>query len=134
MTDSASDREADDVSDDAADDAADDANRNLPFQGPLRDAFPALHEAQNAYLARIDSLPAPERRAHELVRLAYSVSARASAAVERHAQLAHEVGATWEDVMGTIMLSVPSLGLLPAAEAIPAAHRGFAAARDVEAE
>ena len=130
MTGDASDREADDVSDDVADDA----DRSLPFQGPLRETFPALHEAQNAYLARIDSLPAPPRRAHELVRLAYSVSARASAAVERHAQLAHEVGATWDDVMGTIMLSVPSLGLLPAAEAIPAARRGFDAAPDAEAE
>ncbi|MCZ7531372.1 MAG: hypothetical protein M5U31_14180 [Acidimicrobiia bacterium] len=125
---------ADDSADEAVDDVSDDATRSLPFHDPLRDAFPALHEAQNAYLARIDSLPAPDRRAHELVRLAYSVSARASAAVERHAQLAHEVGATWEDVMGTIMLSIPSLGLLPATEAIPAARRGFDAALDAEVE
>ncbi len=107
---------------------------NFPFEGPLHEVFPALHDAQRAYLSQIDSLPAPDRKTHELVRLAYSVTVRNREAVQRHAMLAHEVGATWDEVMGTIMLSVPSLGLLPAVEAMPAARRGFDSAPEAEAD
>ena len=52
--------------------------------------------------------------------------------VQRHARLAAEVGATWDEILGSIMLSCPGFGLLPAVEAIPHARRGFVAARDPE--
>ena len=29
---------------------------NFPFEGPLDEVFPALHEAQNAWMSQIDSL------------------------------------------------------------------------------
>jgi alkylhydroperoxidase/carboxymuconolactone decarboxylase family protein YurZ len=105
---------------------------SFPFEGPLHEVFPALHAAQNSYMAQIDSLRAPDRKTHELIRLVCTVIVRNAAGIERHAMLAREVGATWEEVLGSIMLTIPSFGLLPAVEAMPAARRGFDAAPPAE--
>ncbi len=106
----------------------------FPFEGPLHEAFPALHEAQSAWLAQIDSLPAPDRKTHELVRLACTVILRNREGIERHAMLAAEIGATWDEVLGTIMLTTPGFGVLPAVEALPHARRGFDSAPPAEPE
>jgi alkylhydroperoxidase/carboxymuconolactone decarboxylase family protein YurZ len=107
---------------------------NFPFEKPLHEVFPALHEAQNAWLAQIDSLRAPDRKTHELIRMVCTVALRNNEGVQRHAMLAREVGATWEEVVGSIMLSVPAFGLLPAVQALPFARRGFDAALSAEHE
>jgi alkylhydroperoxidase/carboxymuconolactone decarboxylase family protein YurZ len=108
---------------------------NFPhFEEPLHEVFPQLHEAQNAYLSQLDSLKAPDRKTHELIRMVVTVGLRNPAGVERHARLAREVGATWEEILGSIMLTVPGHGLLPAVEAIPVARRGYEAAKEVEEE
>ena len=101
---------------------------SFPWEEPVHDLFPALHEAQSAWMSQIDSLPAPDRKTHELIRLACTVIVRNGDGVARHASLAREVGASWDEVIGSIMLTAPSFGLLPAAEAVPHARRGFAAA------
>ena len=105
---------------------------SFPFEGPLHEVFPALHEAQNAWMSQIDSLRAPDRKTHELIRLACTVIVRNPQGVARHAGLAREVGASWDEVLGSIMLTCPSFGLLPAVEAIPHARRGFDAAPEPE--
>jgi alkylhydroperoxidase/carboxymuconolactone decarboxylase family protein YurZ len=107
---------------------------NFPFEGPLDEVFPALHAAQNAWLSQIDSLQAPDRKTHELVRMVCTVILRNSAGVHRHARLAKEVGASWEEILGSIMLTLPGFGLLPAVEAIPHARAGFEAAAEPEAD
>jgi alkylhydroperoxidase/carboxymuconolactone decarboxylase family protein YurZ len=114
--------------------ADDHGDWNFPFEGPLHEVFPALHEAQNAWMSQLDSLPAPDRRTHELIRLACTVILRNPAGVVRHTRLAAEVGASWDEILGSIMLTCPGFGLLPAVEAIPHAKRGFRAARDPELE
>jgi len=91
----------------------------------LKDTFPSLREAQATYLGAIDSLPAPDRRTHELIRLACSVILRHPHGIERHAMLAAEFGATWEDVVGTLVLTQPGFGLVPALDALPNARAGF---------
>ena len=48
--------------------------------------------------------------------------------VERHAMLAAEVGATWDEVLGSVLLTTPGFGVLPAVEALQHARRGFDAA------
>ncbi|MFZ4584123.1 MAG: carboxymuconolactone decarboxylase family protein [Acidimicrobiia bacterium] len=106
----------------------------FPFEEPLHEVFPALHDAQSAWLGRIDSLQAPDRKTHELIRLVCTVAIRNPAGVRRHARLAGEVGATWEEILGSIMLSTPAFGVLPAVEAIPHARAGFEAAGSVENE
>ena len=105
---------------------------SFPFEGPLHEVFPALHEAQNSWMSQIESLSAPDRRTHELIRLVCTVILGNAAGVERHARLAREVGASWDEVLGSIMLTCPGFGLLRAVEAIPNARRGFDAARDPE--
>jgi alkylhydroperoxidase/carboxymuconolactone decarboxylase family protein YurZ len=107
---------------------------NFPFEGPLHEVFPALHDAQNAWMSQVDSLAAPDRKTHELIRMAVTVVLRNHEGVRRHAMLAHEVGATWEEVLGSIMLTTPGVGLLPAVQAIPFARDGFESARTTEAE
>lgn len=97
------------------------------YEGALHDVFPALHEAQSAYLAQIDSLQALDRKTHELVRTAVSAAVRNAGAVERHARLAAEVGASWEEVLASIVLTQPAIGIGPAVEAIPVARSGFEA-------
>jgi alkylhydroperoxidase/carboxymuconolactone decarboxylase family protein YurZ len=101
---------------------------SFPWEQPVHELFPALHEAQSAWMSQIDSLRAPDRKTHELIRLACTVIVRNGDGVARHASLAREVGASWDEVIGSIMLTAPSFGLLPAAEAVPHARRGFAAA------
>lgn len=108
------------------------ADWNFPFEEPLHEVFPQLHAAQNAWLSQIDSLAAPDRKTHELIRMVVTVGLRNGPGVARHARLAAEVGATWDEVLGSIMLTVPGHGLLPAVEAIPHARRGFDAARAAE--
>jgi alkylhydroperoxidase/carboxymuconolactone decarboxylase family protein YurZ len=112
----------------------DEQDWNFPFEEPLHEVFPQLHAAQNAWMSQIDSLRAPDRKTHELIRMVVTVALRNPAGVERHARLAREVGATWEEILGSIMLTTPGLGLLPAVEAIPPARRGYEAAREAEQE
>lgn len=100
----------------------------------LKDTFPSLREAQSTYLGAIDSLPAPDRRTHELIRLACSVILRHPHGVERHAMLAAEFGATWEDVVGTLVLTQPGFGLVPALDALPHARTGFISGSDADAD
>jgi alkylhydroperoxidase/carboxymuconolactone decarboxylase family protein YurZ len=107
---------------------------NFPFEEPLHEVFPQLHAAQNAWMAQVDSLGAPDRKTHELIRMVVTVSLRNPEGVRRHAQLAHEVGATWEEILGSIMLTVPGYGLLPAVEAIPVARAGYEQAREAESD
>ena len=98
---------------------------NFAFEHDLHAVAPGLHEAQNAWLSQIDSLDAPDRKTHELIRMVCTVVLRNSAGVARHARLAGEVGASWEEVAGSIMLTEPAFGLLPAVEALPHARRGW---------
>lgn len=107
---------------------------SFTYEGPIHDAFPSLHEAQSAWLSQVDSLRAPDRKTHELIRMVCTVIVRNQTGVARHARLAREVGATWEEVLGAILLTSPAFGVLPAVEAIPHARAAFDAAPEVEAD
>ena len=104
----------------------------FPYEKHLHEVAPALHEAQNAWMAEIDSLRAPDRKTHELIRMVCTVIARNPEGIVRHAMLAREVGATWADVVGSIMLTAPAFGILAAVEALPHARKGFDAAPQIE--
>jgi alkylhydroperoxidase/carboxymuconolactone decarboxylase family protein YurZ len=112
----------------------DEQDWNFPFEEPLHEVFPQLHAAQNAWMSQLDSISAPDRKTHELIRLAVTVGLRIPEGVRRHARLAREVGASWEEILGSIMLTVPGYGLLPAVAAIPHARRGYEEAREAEQE
>jgi alkylhydroperoxidase/carboxymuconolactone decarboxylase family protein YurZ len=105
-----------------------------PDTPSLRDTFPALREAQDVFLGQIDSLQSPDRKTHELIRLACSVILRYPQSIERHAMLAAEFGATWEDVVGTLMLTTPGFGLVPSREAMAPARAGFERGLSVAAD
>jgi len=102
-----------------------DEDWNFPFEAELHAVAPTLHEAQNGWLAQIDSLRAPDRKTHELIRMVCTVILRNRPGVMRHAMLAAEVGATWEEIAGSIVLTQPAFGLLQAVEALPWARRGW---------
>jgi alkylhydroperoxidase/carboxymuconolactone decarboxylase family protein YurZ len=101
------------------------AGRTLPFYADLEALAPALLRSQNAWLAQIDSLAAPDRKTHELIRMVCSVIARNPQGVRHHAMLAAEVGATWEEVAGSVVLAEPAFGILVAVEAFPWARKGW---------
>ncbi|MGZ8765464.1 MAG: carboxymuconolactone decarboxylase family protein, partial [Acidimicrobiia bacterium] len=105
-----------------------------PYFVELHDAFPALDAAQSAWMSQIDSLTPPDRKTHELIRLVCTVVLRNHEGIVRHARLAREVGATWEEVLGSIMLTTPGFGMLCAVEAMPHARRGFDTAPPPEAD
>ncbi len=65
----------------------------FPSDRYLHEWAPNVQQAQNAWLASIDSLTSPDRKTHELIRMVCTVIARQSLGVERHAKLAAEVGA-----------------------------------------
>ena len=100
----------------------------------LNEWAPGVLQAQNAWMASIDSLREPDRKTHELIRLVVTVGIRNPEGVRRHARLAREVGASWEEILGSIMLTVPGHGLLPAVAAIPHARRGYEEALEAEQE
>ena len=81
-------------------------------------------------LARRAKLARPEE-----VRLArIAQEAVDHAGIRRHAMLAREFGASWDEVLGSIMLTTPGFGLLPAVEALTPAREGFDAAPEVESD
>jgi alkylhydroperoxidase/carboxymuconolactone decarboxylase family protein YurZ len=108
----------------------------FPFEKHLHAIAPGLHEAQNAWLASIDSLRAPDRKTHELIRMVCTVILRNPQGVQRHAMLAAEVGASWDEIAGAILLTEPGFGLLLALEAFPHARKGWHTAQEhpVESE
>ena len=107
---------------------------SFSYEEPIHEAFPKLLEAQSEWLSAIDSLSAPDRKTHELIRLVCAVLTRNGTSVERHARLAREVGASWPEVLGAIMLTTPSFGILPAVESLPMARKGFDAAQAPETD
>ena len=102
----------------------------FPSEKHLRAISPTLQEAQSAWLSAIDSLRAPDRKTHELIRMVCTVVLRNPPGVQRHAMLAAEVGATWDEIAGAILLTQPSFGLVPALEAFPHARKGWHAAQE----
>ena len=112
----------------------DEQDWNFPFEEPLHEVFPQLHAAQNAWMSQLDSISAPDRKTHELIRLVVTVGLRNPEGVRRHGRLAREVGASWEEILGSIMLTVPGHGLLAAVSAIPHARAGYEEAREAEAD
>ena len=85
-------------------------------------------------MASIDSLRAPDRKTHELIRMVCTVIARQPGGVQRHARLAAEVGATWDEIAGSILLTEPAFGIVLAIQALPAARRGYNRARRARAK
>ena len=65
----------------------------------LNEWAPGVLQAQNAWMASIDSLREPDRKTHELIRMVCTVVARQLGGVQRHARLAAEVGATWDEIV-----------------------------------
>ncbi len=74
----------------------------FPSERFLQELAPNVLQAQNAWMASIDSLRAPDRKTHELIRMVCTVIARQPGGVQRHARLAAEVGATWDEIAGSI--------------------------------
>lgn len=103
----------------------------FPFEAEFHAVAPGLHQAQNAWLSQIDSLAAPDRKTHELIRLVCTVILANRPGVERHAMLAAEVGATWEEVAGSIVLTEPAFGLVRVVQALPWARRGWERGRSL---
>lgn len=100
----------------------------------FRDEFPSMQgafgkvtDALSGYLAELEDLPALDNRTKELVRLACTTSLRHGPGVRRHAMLAAEFGASWQDVLGVLVLTQPSFGLVPAREMLPFAREGYEA-------
>ncbi len=101
------------------------ANWTHPLEADLPALAPRLHELEQAWLAQIDSLEAPERKTHELIQMVCMAIRGNQNGVAYYASLATEVGATWEDIAGSLVIIAPSFGLLAVAEALPHAKRGF---------
>ncbi|HEY1831528.1 MAG TPA: hypothetical protein VGG38_14930 [Acidimicrobiales bacterium] len=97
----------------------------FPSERYLNEWAPSVLHAQNAWMASIDSLRAPDRKTHELIRMVCTVIARELGGVQRHARLAAEVGASWDEIAGSILLTEPAFGIVLAMQALPAARKGF---------
>jgi len=97
----------------------------FPSERFLSEWAPGVLQAQNAWMASIDSLRAPDRKTHELIRMVCTVIARQPGGVQRHARLAAEVGASWDEIAGSILLTQPAFGIVLAIQALPAARRGY---------
>jgi alkylhydroperoxidase/carboxymuconolactone decarboxylase family protein YurZ len=102
------------------------------YEPALNAALPAVRDAQSAWLAAIDSITHLDRATHELIRMVCTAILRQPEGVERHARLAAESGASWEQIVSALVLTEPAFGVLPAAEALPPARAGYDAAAPAE--
>ncbi len=116
---------ADADADEAFDINVEDDGWPFPADQFLQQLAPGVLQAQNAWMASIDSLRAPDRKTHELIRMVCTVIARQPGGVQRHARLAAEVGASWDEIAGSILLTEPAFGIVLAIQAFPAARRGY---------
>ncbi len=98
---------------------------SFPFEEPLHEVFPALHDAQSAWLSQIDSLSAPDRKTHELIRLVCTVILR-NPAGRRAARAARARGRRRAGTRCSARSCsrTPAFGMLAAVEAMPARARG----------
>lgn len=106
----------------------------FPYESTLHDVVPRLHDAQNAWLASIDSIEHLDRRTHELIRLVCTAILRHPEGCARHARLAREAGASWEQIVSALTLTEPAFGLLPAVSALEHARAGYEAAAETETD
>lgn len=113
---------------------SDESEFAFPYERYVHEVAPGLHEAQNAWLAEIDSLTAPDRKTHELIRMVCTAVLGNGPGVQRHAMLAAEFGATWEEIVGSLLLTEPSFGISRAVDALPFARKGWKAAQELETE
>lgn len=93
----------------------------------MQEAFPKATDALSGYLAQLEDLPGLDHKTNELVRLACTTILRHGPGVQRHAMLAAEFGASWDEVLGVLVLTQPSFGLVPAREMLSFARDGFEA-------
>ena len=105
----------------------------LPWQRAIEEISPSMLAAQSAWLGAIDSLTGLDRKTHHLVRMACIAILRKQEGVERHAQLAGEAGATWDEVATTLALTMPAFGMLPMTDGMEAARRGWEASQQADA-
>ena len=117
--------EEDDVDASLDYDDVEEAISSFPWETFLHRWAPSVLQAQNTWMASIDSLRAPDRKTHELIRMVCLVIAGQPGGVQLHARLAAEVGASWDEIAGSILLTEPSFGLVLAIQALPAARRGY---------
>jgi AhpD family alkylhydroperoxidase len=106
----------------------------FPWEKAVEDVAPGLHAAESAWLGAIDSLTALDRKTHELIRLVCTAILRNEPGLERHARLATEAGASWDEIVCALLLTQPAFGVLPMAEGLPAARKGFETASVTEAD
>jgi len=107
---------------------------SFAYEPTLHQVLPTVRETQAAWLSAIESIDVLDRATHELIRLVSTALRPNLDGVARHAQLAAEAGATWEQIVAALVLTEPAHGLLPAVEAFPAARRGFEAAAPPETD
>lgn len=104
----------------------------FPYEQTLHEVAPGVHDAQRAWLAAIDSVTYLDRDTHELIRMVCTALLRNAEGVERHARLATEAGASWEQIVAALLLTTPAFGLLPAVDALDAARAGHDAANGAQ--
>jgi len=104
----------------------------FPWEQAVEEVATGLHATQSAWLAAIDSLTILDRKTHELIRLVCTAILRNEPGLERHARLAAEAGASWDEIVCALLLTQPAFGVLPMAEGLESARRGFEAAEAAE--
>lgn len=109
-----------------------DETYTFPYESTLDEVDPRLHDAQSAWLAAVDSNTHLDRRTHELIRMVCTCALRNAQGVRRHAKLAAESGASWEEIVSALAITGPAFGVLPSVEALPHAREGFESAELAE--
>lgn len=104
----------------------------FPYEEPVEEVAPAFHSAMSAWLSGVDDLTGLDRVTHELIRMVCTAIVRNPGGVERHARLAAEAGARWEQIATALLLTQPAFGLVPTVEGLPAARHGFETAEAAE--
>jgi len=91
----------------------------------LRESCPEVAEATTGLFAAIVKQPALPEKVKQLIYLAVCAAVHHDRGVTAHAERARRLGATREEVLEAILLTIPAAGLAGAARNLPPAMALF---------
>ena len=95
-----------------------------PYQ-IFKEELPSLFETFNQVVKAQKELPGLDPKTKQLVNIAIQTAHRNLKGVKMHAAMAREIGASWEEVKGSVALNLHLSGMPSVLECLPVAKEGY---------
>jgi AhpD family alkylhydroperoxidase len=95
-----------------------------PYQ-VFKEELPSLFESVNVVIEAQKDLPGLDPKTKQLVNIAIQTAHRNLKGVKMHAAMARKMGASWEEVKGSVALNLHLSGMVSVLECLPVAKEGY---------